>query len=226
MPHHVTLDVADPDEVIRGAMERGTTRADFFRRGAIAGGTLIAGGVAFGGLPAIALGKPSAAQDVEILNYALLLEYLESTFYTEAVANNTLTGGLLEFARTVRDHELAHVEYLAKALGSKAIGKPTFDFGDTVKNPNMFLATAVVLEDTGVTAYDGQGTRLTKKTLAAAATIASVEARHAAWVRQIYYGPYFYNNKPYTYPAPSALQPAKSMDQVTEAVTATGFIKG
>ena len=226
MPHHVTLDVADPDEVIRGAMQRGHTRADFFRRGAIAGGTLIAGGVAIGGLPTVALGKPSAAQDVEILNFALLLEYLESEFYVQAVANNALQPKVLEFARTVRDHELAHVEFLAKALGSKAIGKPTFDFGDTVKDNWKFLATATVLEDTGVTAYDGQGTRLTKNTLAAAATIVSVEARHAAWVRQIMYGAAGYGNAPYEYPAPSALQPYKTKDQVTEAVTATGFIKG
>jgi hypothetical protein len=226
MPHHVTVDVADPEEVIRGAMTRGHTRADFFRRGAIAGGTLVAGGVAFGGLPAVALGKPSASQDVEILNYALLLEYLESTFYTEAVANNILTGPLLEFARTVRDHELAHVEFLAKALGSKAQGKPTFDFGDTVKSPWKFLATAIVLEDTGVTAYDGQGTRLTKATLGAAATIVSVEARHAAWARYLGYSGQGYSQGSYTYPAPSTLQPQKSMDQVTAAVTATGFIKG
>ena len=226
MPHHVTLDVADPDEVIRGAMQRGHTRADFFRRGAIAGGTLIAGGVAIGGLPGIALGKPSASQDVEILNFALLLEYLESEFYVQAVANNALQPKVLEFARTVRDHELAHVEFLAKALGSKAIGKPTFDFGDTVKDNWKFLATATVLEDTGVTAYDGQGTRLTRNTLAAAATIVSVEARHAAWVRQIMYGAAGYGNAPYEYPAPSALQPYKTKDQVTEAVTATGFIKG
>ena len=226
MPHHVTLDVADPDEVIRGAIQRGHTRADFFRRGAIAGGTLIAGGVAIGGLPGIALGKPSASQDVEILNFALLLEYLESEFYVQAVANNKLQPKVLEFARTVRDHELAHVEYLAKALGSKAIGKPTFDFGDTVKDNWKFLATATVLEDTGVTAYDGQGTRLTRNTLAAAATIVSVEARHAAWVRQIMYGAAGYGNAPYEYPAPSALQPYKTKDQVTEAVTATGFIKG
>jgi hypothetical protein len=226
MPHHVTLDVADPDEVIRGAIQRGHTRAEFFRRGAVAGGTLIAGGVAIGGLPGIALGKPSASQDVDILNFALLLEYLESEFYVQAVANNALQPKVLEFARTVRDHELAHVEFLAKALGSKAIGKPTFDFGDTVKDNWKFLATATVLEDTGVTAYDGQGTRLTRTTLAAAATIVSVEARHAAWVRQIMYGAAGYGNAPYEYPAPSALQPYKTKDQVTEAVTATGFIKG
>src|SRR4051794_3995852 len=168
MPHHVTLDVADPDEGIRGGMTRGHTRADFFRRGAIAGGTLVAGGVAFGGLPTGALGKPAASQDVGILNFALLLEYLESEFYVQAVANNILQGTVLEFARTVRDHELAHVEFLAKTLGSKAIGKPTFDFRDTVTDAGKFIATSMVLEDTGVSAYDGQGTRLTKATLGAA----------------------------------------------------------
>ena len=73
-----------------------------------------------------------------------------SEFYVQAVANKALQPRVLEFARTVRDHELAHVEFLSKALGSKAIGKPTFDFGDTVKDNWRFLATATVLEDTGV----------------------------------------------------------------------------
>src|SRR3954447_26775271 len=121
MPQHVTLDVADPDEVIRGAMTRGHTRADFFRRGAIAGGTLVAGGLAIGGLAGVAVGKASSAQDVEILNFALLLEYLESEFYVQAVANNKLKPRELEFARPVRDHEIAHVDFLSKALGSKAM---------------------------------------------------------------------------------------------------------
>ena len=207
-------------------MSERTTRAALLDRALLTGAGVAVGGALTAALPDIAGSKPSPALDSEILNFALLLEYLESEFYVQAVANNKLQPRVLEFARTVRDHELAHVEFLSKALGSKAIGKPTFDFGDTVKDNWKFLATATVLEDTGVTAYDGQGTRLTKATLAAAATIVSVEARHAAWVRQIMYGAAGYGNAPYEYPAPSALQPYKTKDQVTEAVTATGFIKG
>ena len=44
LPHHVTLDVADPDEV-RDVITHGHTRADFFRRGAKAGGAVVAGGL-------------------------------------------------------------------------------------------------------------------------------------------------------------------------------------
>lgn len=225
MPLHVTLDVADPDEAVRGALARGHTRADFFRRGAIAGGTLVAGGVAFGGLPALALGKPSKSQDVDILNFALLLEYLESSFYVEAVDKGALSGDTLTFATTVRDHELAHVAFLKKALGSKAMAKPTFDFKGTTSDPDKFRATSIVLEDTGVTAYDGQGPRLTKPTLAAAGTIVSVEARHAAWIRRIVGAP-SYPNAPADYPAPAAFNPALTKAQVQARVNATGFVQG
>lgn len=225
MSTHVTLDVADPDEVVRGALERGHTRADFFRRGAVAGGTLMVGGLALGGLPSVALGARSAAQDVTILNFALLLEYLESSFYVEAVARGALNGDTLAFAKVVRDHELAHVDYLKTALGSKAQAKPTFDFADTTSNADKFRATSIVLEDTGVTAYDGQGANLTKKTLAAAATIVSVEARHAAWIRRIAAGPAYAAGSS-SYPAPVAFNPAKTKAQVEAAVAATGFVKG
>ena len=222
---HVTVHLADPEEVIRAALARGHTRADFFRRGAVAGGTMLVGGLVLGGLPSIALGAPSAAQDVDILNFALLLEYLESSFYVESVARGALTGDTLAFARVVRDHELAHVDFLQKALGSKAIAKPTFDFSDTTSVPDKFRATAIVLEDTGVSAYDGQGPHLTKKTLAAAGTIVSVEARHASWIRRIVGAPDFAGGTS-TLPAPAALNPALTKAQVQAAVAATGFVKG
>ena len=220
------IETIDTDGAIRETQEEAMTRSTAVRRAAAFGGAFLGGGALLGMLAPGAKAAGLSKGDVAILNFALLLEYLESEFYVQAVANNALQPKVLEFARTVRDHELAHVEFLSKALGSKAIGKPTFDFGDTVKDNWKFLATATVLEDTGVTAYDGQGTRLTKATLAAAATIVSVEARHAAWVRQIMYGAAGYGNAPYEYPAPSSLQPYKTKEQVTEAVTATGFIKG
>jgi len=204
MSEKVTVEQVDQDG----------TRADLLRRAATGGGALLAGGVLISGLPQLALGKPSAKQDGKILNFALLLEYLESEFYVQAVAGGALSGPLLDFASVVRDHELAHVEFLEGALGDAAIAKPTFDFKGTTSDADKFVATAIVLEDTGVAAYNGQGPRLRAKTLAAAASIVSVEARHAAWIRHL----------AGERPAPAALDPAKSRKQVTNAVTATGFI--
>jgi len=214
MSEPITLELLDHDEAI--AEESRGTRADLFRRAAVGGGTLAVGGLLIGGLPALALGRPSARQDAQILNFALLLEYLESEFYVQAVAGGALSGKLLAFATTVRDHELAHVDYLEKALGGAAAAKPMFDFKGTTTDVNAFTATAIALEDTGVAAYNGQGPRLRRKTLGAAASIVSVEARHAAWIRHI----------AGKRPAPNPIDPAKSRKQVTRIVTQTGFITG
>lgn len=220
MTEPITVQLVD-----RGSRAAGHTRSDFFRRGVAGGGALLGGGVLIGGLPSIALAAPSAQQDGEILNFALLLEYLEAAFYAEAVRRGGLKGDVLAFATTVRDHELAHVDFLAKALGSAAIKKPAFDFGSTTASTEQFLPTAKALEDTGVAAYNGQGPRLTKKTLGAAAQIVSVEARHAAWVRRIIAGRAYAGGAP-TYPAPAAVDTALTKAQVEQAVGATGFVKG
>ena len=86
---------------------------------------------------------------------------------------------------TVADHEAKHVQFLKGALKSKAIKSPKFDFGDAT-SAAKFAATAQVLEDTGVSAYLGQVKNIhVPGTLAAAGTIATVEARHASWIRFI-----------------------------------------
>jgi hypothetical protein len=210
MPEPLTLELIDQD----AALAEDPTRADVLRRAVAGGGTILAGGLLIGGLPQIALGRPSARQDGRILNFALLLEYLESEFYVRAVAGGALSGALLAFATTVRDHELAHVAYLQQALGGDAVAKPAFDFKGTTTDAAAFTATAIVLEDTGVAAYNGQGPRLRRKTLPAAASVVSVEARHAAWIRHL----------AGKRPAPAPFDPAKSRKQVTDAVAATGFI--
>jgi len=224
LPHHVTLDVADPDEV-RDVITHGHTRADFFRRGAKAGGAVVAGGLVLGGLPAIAEGAPRPELDASVLNFALTLEYLEAEFYVGAVASGALSGRLLEFATVVRDHELAHVEFLEGALGDTKIAKPTFDFKGTNTDPSKFAKTAMVLEDLGVMAYNGQGFKLTPKVLAAAGTIVSVEARHAAWIRRIIGQPIGYPTK-WDLPAPTDLNRALGKGDVLAQVASTGFITG
>ncbi|MEO5575525.1 MAG: ferritin-like domain-containing protein [Gaiellaceae bacterium] len=218
MPDHLTLEVVDQDGAIREALDevQSSSRLGFLKQAVVAGGTIAVGGVLLGGLPKLAVGAPGPAQDVEILKFALTLEYLEAAFYTDAVSKGALTGETLQFARVVGAHERAHVAFLKKALGSKAQASPTFDFKGTTEDQGKFQATAIVLEDTGVAAYNGQGPNLTKPTLAAAGSIVSVEARHAAWIRDI-----VGKN-----PAPVAFDPAKTKAQILAAVNATGFIQG
>jgi hypothetical protein len=217
MSDHLTLEAVDADGAIREALDetQAANRAGFLKKALFAGGTLAFGGVLVGGLPKLVTAAPSPSQDAQILNFALLLEYLESSFYADAISNGALTGEPAKFAQVVGAHENAHVAYLKKALGSKAIKKPTFDFKDTTMDQAKFIATSIALEDTGVGAYNGQGQNLTKPTLAAAATIVSVEARHAAWIRDI-------ASKT---PAPNAFDPLFTKAQVQAKVKATGFVK-
>jgi len=223
LSHLLNLEALDADGAIRdGAESAGLDRGDFLRKGALAGGGLIAGSAMFGTFlssaeAAISSTKRSKRNDVAILNYALTLEFLEAEFYKQAVANNAYgtNPALKAFAETVAKHEAKHVDFLRGALGSKAIKSPAFDFGDTVTDPAKFAATAQVLEDTGVMAYLGQvGNISVKGTLAAAGTIATVEARHAAWIR-------FINGD---LPAPLTFDKRKSEKAILKAVGDTGFI--
>ncbi len=217
MSDHLTLEAVDVDGAIQEALDetQGATRSAFLKKAVFAGGGLAFGGVLLGGLPSLVTAAPSPSQDAAILNFALTLEYLEAAFYTQAVAGGKLTGEAATFAKVVRDHENAHVAFLKKALGSKAGKKPTFDFKGTTDDQAMFMATSIALEDVGVSAYNGQGQNLTKPTLAAAATIVSVEARHAAWIRDI----------AAKNPAPFSFDPLFTKQQTLAKVTATGFIQ-
>ncbi len=219
----LNVDTLDADGAIRDAAEAaGLDRSDFLKKSVLAGGGLLAGSAMFGGIlssaeAAISTTKKSAKNDVKILNYALTLEFLEAAFYQQAVANQAFgtSAPLKQFAEVVADHEAKHVKFLKGALGSKAIKSPKFDFKDTVTDQAKFAATAQVLEDTGVMAYLGQvGNISVKGTLKAAGTIATVEARHAAWIR-------FINQ---ALPAPRTFDVPKSEKAILRAVGDTGFI--
>src|SRR5699024_2134402 len=137
--------------------------------------------------------------------YALTLEYLEAAFYREGRAQAGLKGEVARFARVAGGHEAAHVAALRKVLGSKAVKSPAFDFGATTQSQRAFAATALAVEDLGVSAYAGQGPRLKQvPVIQAALAIHSVEARHAAWIRNILGRS----------PAPAAFDPARDMKQV------------
>ena len=138
--------------------------------------------------PLLGLGAADAAsksQDLRILQLVLQLEYTQVALYEQALKEASLTGQLRDFARTALKHERQHLAAVKQALGSKAGPKPRFEFGSKTKNADAFTQTAIKLEDIAVAGYNGQATNLTKPTLAVAAEIVSVEARHAAWVRAI-----------------------------------------
>jgi rubrerythrin len=129
--------------------------------------------------------SPSKAQDVRILQLVLQLEYTQVAFYELALRAASLQGQLREFARAALAHERAHLAALRSALGAKAAPRPRFDLRRATKDPATFRKTAIELEDLAVAGYNGQATNLTPGTLAVAATIVSVEARHASWVRAL-----------------------------------------
>ncbi|HEV7753627.1 MAG TPA: ferritin-like domain-containing protein, partial [Baekduia sp.] len=219
----------DQDGAIREAEEgvAGDSRADFLKKAALGSGAMIGGGALLGALPSLAAAKPSPKQDIAILNFALTLEYLESEFYKAAVPNidRNAQGSLAEFAAVVRDHELAHVAALKKVLGSKAVKKPTFDFGAAVTDVPTFIKTSFALENTGVHAYLGQAGRIkTPALLGAAASIVTVEARHASAVALLQDNTRIKGSGGIS-PQGSFDTPL-SMNAVLAVVKKTGFIKG
>jgi hypothetical protein len=175
-----------------------------------------AAAVGFVGGGVMAAGAALSAGDVGLLNSALVLEELQAAFYAQALRRAGLTGELEQFARVVGDHERAHVAFLRRLLGRHARRSPVFGFGSAVSSPKRFAETARLLEDLGVAAYDGQALGLSKAALTSVARVVSVEARHAAWIRDLLGD----------LPAPEAANPADSAAKVAAAVTRTGFVKG
>jgi hypothetical protein len=127
--------------------------------------------------------------DIGVLNYAYALEQLEAAFYTQVIT--TPYSGMTDAEKTIltdiRDHEIIHREFFKTALGDKAIKGLTPDFStiDFTKRDSV-LGAAKLFEDTGVAAYNGAG-KLIKNVdyLLLAGKIVSVEARHAAVIRDL-----------------------------------------
>lgn len=127
--------------------------------------------------------------DTGVLNYAYALEQLEAAFYTQVMATpySGMTALESEFLRDIRDHEIAHREFFKAALGSNAIQGLEVDFSSiNFGSRDSVLGTARAFEDLGVAAYNGAGKLLTSTDfLTLAGKIVSVEARHAALVRDL-----------------------------------------
>jgi rubrerythrin len=129
---------------------------------------------------------PAKASDVKsdlvILNYALTLEYLESDFYDKVIASHVLNAKEQELAKNFGAAEHAHVAALTSAItkfGGKPVKSPKFKFPEGNRLATLTLASTV--ENLGSSAYLGQAPRIANpEVLAAALSIHSVEARHAA----------------------------------------------
>ncbi len=127
--------------------------------------------------------------DVGILNYAYALEQLEAAFYTQVIATpySGMTDAEKILLTDIRDHEIVHREFFKAALGTNAIGSlvpnfKTINFGDR----SSVLGAAKAFEDLGVSAYNGAGPLIKDANyLALAGKIVSVEARHAAAIRDL-----------------------------------------
>lgn len=239
MSSELNLDQIDVNgdirEVAHDATEAldGDTRLGFLKKAGLAGGAVMGGGALLSALtPAASMaagkGRPPAKfgkGDVGILNYALTLEYLEAAFYNEATANNAKSSFLKSaeeqaFLKQTTSDENAHVAFLKKALGKKAIAAPKVDFGATTSDHDSFIKTAVALENTGVGAYAGQALNIASPAyISAALSIWSVEARHAS-VAGLLLQPTPANISPN-----GAFDKPKTAAQVLKAVEATGFLK-
>lgn len=159
------------------------SRSEVLLKGALAAGAVY-GTLAVGPFVRRALAM-SGGGDIGILNFALTLEYLESTFYAEAKRRAGASGELKSLIDLLAKDEQEHVEALAgtiKKLGGKPVAAPKFDFA--YNDTAGFLKLAQTFEDTGVSAYNGAAPAIeSKEVLTAAGSIVQVEARHAAAIR-------------------------------------------
>jgi hypothetical protein len=150
--------------------------------------------VAFGLMAKKAFAQGGLPQGIiDVLNFALTLEYLESDFYQTGLATTGLIPSAdLPIFQQIAKHETAHVALLQSVLGASAVAKPTFDFTalgtfDPFNDYEIFLALSQGFEDIGVRAYKGGAPALMgdNTVLTTALRIHSVEARHAAIVRKL-----------------------------------------
>jgi serine-rich repeat adhesion-like glycoprotein len=184
------------------------SRSEVLLKGALAAGAVY-GTLAVGPFVRKALAM-TGSSDVDILNFALTLEYLESKFYEEAKSRAKASGELKSLVNLFAEDEKQHVEALTatiKQLGGKPVAEPKFDF--PYSGTGGFLKLAQTFEDTGVSAYNGAAPMIkSKEVLAAAGGIVQVEARHAAAIRL--------QNK--EEPAPAAFDTPLDEKQVLKAV--------
>lgn len=199
--------------------ERVLSRRVLLGGGAALGGAFALGVSASGTGPGLSsafaqnMDEAPFADDIEVLNYALTLEHLESAFYRDGVGMYDLGmdafgNNIAAYLMMVAQHEADHVVTLTQVitdLGGTPVEEMTYDFG--YSDAMTFLATAAALENTGVSAYDGAGQYLMNPDLVTAAgSIVAIEARHASYLNLITGAD----------PAPAAFEQAKSPSEILE----------
>ena len=156
------------------------------------------------------------ASDVDVLNYALTLEFLEAEFYRQGNGANLLSGKEADYAQQIGADESAHVAAISdtiKKIGGTPVEAPGVDFGNAFSSRDAFLGLALVFENTGVKAYLGAaGFIKDKAILQAAAGIFGVEARHAAIIGNLL------GKEPEGGVYAGATETALSKDEVLQAV--------
>jgi Ferritin-like domain len=165
------------------------SRRHILKWSSVTAGIVVAGAV----LPNFGISAALAADlgegDTGVLNYAYALEQLEAAFYTQVIETpySGITADETSWLTDIRDHEVEHREFLKEALGEDAIPALEVDFSAIdFKSRDSVLGTAKVFEDLGVAAYNGAGKLIENADyLLAAGKIVSVEARHAAAIRDL-----------------------------------------
>lgn len=209
----LTLEELDRDGALQEGIASvyGCSRAEFLRKAVFGGGVLLA-----------ALARPELAEaapgDVAIFNFALNFEYLQSTFYTEAERLGTVAAmppRKAVWAKTLGAHERAHVKIIQSVLGKAAVKKPSFNFRGNNETEEKFTRTAVAMEDLTTALLTGATPLIQDRGLVAAAfSLMTVEARHAAWARHI----------AGFVPVLAAFDEPKAPGEVDRLVASTGFI--
>lgn len=183
------------------------------RRSFVRGSVAIAGAVGISS--SIGLGRAFAQglTDLDILNFALTLEHLESRMYNEMLAKNILTGKDAQYFVNFGQAEAAHVKAITNTIiklgGTPVAAKASYNF-PAFNNRGDILNFAKVAEDTGVGAYQGAAAAIKNKdVLAAAGSIVQVEARHAAIINVLIGA---------DAPVPDAFTKSLTIDQVLQIV--------
>lgn len=183
--------VISPEDERQSISEKGRARRKFLAQ--------VAGIASLAGIATLAAcdkndddnngGVDLGTGDIGILNYAYALEQLEAAFYIKVIESqfSGITASETALITDIRDHEIAHREFFKNALGNKAIQDLEVNFASiNFGNRDSVLGTAKAFEDLGVSAYNGAGKLITNPDyLVLAGKIVSVEARHAAYIRDL-----------------------------------------